>query len=426
MRFRAVALTGALGLAACASSTGTATTGTATTGRPSTVTSATTTRITASTGTATTPGSSTVVVATVTSAVTSNGLPAEAGPVPAGVPPAAVPGPARAWIETTEDTVRLDKPGPPTSARRYAYVASAYAEARALGSPEQAGEVARRVLLALAPARADLIAAAAARLGVTGALPPAVEAVATRSLARLAGDGWTAGDPAAAMAGEPAGPGHWIRVGGAGPADATAGSWLRWLVPDGPDTAAPAPPAFGTPEYAQQQSIVADAVRLRDARWQAVIEFWGGTPGTQAPAGIWQDRLWTEAQGTALATDDLALARAQSALARTVADAFMACWRAKFTWWTARPSMSDPAISVAMANPPFPGYVSGHSTISAAAAAVLSWLVPERHDRWWADAAQARDSRLVAGIHFEIDNREGFALGTRVGNLAAARLKEGT
>ena len=392
MRTRALALTGALGLAACAASTGTASTNGASTG-------------TTSTGTV---------------------VPAVAGPVPPAAPAVASAVPARAWIETTEETVRLDKPGPPTSARRYAYVASAYAEARALGSPEQAGQVARRVLLALAPLRADLIEAAAGRLGVAGALPAALEAVATRFVSRLAGDGWTAGDPAAAMAGEPAGPGHWLRIGGAGPADATAGSWQRWLVPDGPETAVPPPPTFGTPEYAQQQRIVADAVRLRDARWQAVIEFWGGTPGTQAPAGIWQDRLWTEAQGTPLAADDLALARAQSALARTVADAFMACWRVKFTWWTARPSMSDPAIAVAMANPPFPGYVSGHSTTSAAAAAVLSWLVPERHDQWWADAAQARDSRLVAGIHFEIDNREGFALGTRVGNLAVARLTEGS
>ena len=212
MRTRALALTGALGLAACAASTGTASTGTAST---STASTGTTSTGTTSTGTAST---GTVV-------------PAVAGPVPPAAPAVASAVPARAWIETTEETVRLDKPGPPTSARRYAYVASAYAEARALGSPEQAGEVARRVLLALAPLRADLIEAAAGRLGVAGALPAALEAVATRFVSRLAGDGWTAGDPAAAMAGEPAGPGHWLRIGGAGPADATAGSWQRCAAP---------------------------------------------------------------------------------------------------------------------------------------------------------------------------------------------------
>ena len=393
--------------AACSSSTSAP-------GNPSTLG----TVVTASTATTSAPASSSVVPA-------GNQLPGPAAPPPSPAPVVAGAPGARVWIEATEETVRRDAPGPPTSARRYAYVAAAYADARALGTDAQAGEVARRVLLAVAPDRADIASATAARVGVTSTLTAALDEVAVRYVRRAATDGWTSDDPTAAMATAPSGSGHWVRVAGKGPLDARAGTWRRWLVPDGQVFDVPEPPAYGTPEYREQQQTVVAATRRRDALWQAVVEFWGGTPGTQAPAGIWLDRLWTVAQGTTLATDDLALARAQSALARTLADAFMECWRVKFTWWTARPSMSDASIAVAMANPPFPGYVSGHSTVSAAAASALSWLVPAERDRWWADAAQARDSRLVAGIDFPVDNNAGFALGTRVGDLAVARLKEG-
>lgn len=339
------------------------------------------------------------------------------------VAPADAPA-ARRWVELIETIVRADKPGPPTSARLYAYATASYADARAIASSDEASAAVRDVLRELAPAHRDEIDALARALGAPDEVPAAVAGIATTYVERSRTDGWTPGDPDAAMATEPAGPGHWVRVGGLGPLDATAGGWRRWLV-DGATFTVPEPPAPGTDAYAEQQRIVAAAVRRRDAHWQQVIEFWGGAPGTQAPAGIWLDRLWSAGRTGALATDDLALARAQSALARTVADAFMECWKVKFTYWTARPSMVDPSISLAMANPAFPGYVSGHSTVSAAAASVLSMLLPDQRDEWWREAAEARDSRLIAGIHFEIDNTAGFQLGTDVGAVAVARLPRG-
>jgi hypothetical protein len=291
-------------------------------------------------------------------------------------------------------------------------------------TPIVADEATRRVLRALAPAHADRIDAVARELGVVDVLPADAAGVVAHYLDRMATDGWAPDDAEAAMATEPTGPGHWVRTGALGPLNPTAGSWQRWLVDGTTFTVAP-PPEPGSEAYRAQERIVAAAVRRRDARWQQIIEQWGGAPGTQAPAGIWLDRLWAVAQQGPLGADDIALAKAQSALARTVADAFMECWKVKFTYWTARPSMVDPTIELAMANPAFPGYVSGHSTISAAAASVLSMLLPDQHDEWWREAAEARDSRLVAGIHFEIDNTEGFRLGTDVGAAAVARLTRG-
>ena len=76
--------------------------------------------------------------------------------------------------------------------------------------------------------------------------------------------------------------------------------------------------------------------------------------------------------------------------------------------------MVDPGIATAMANPPFPGYVSGHSAISATAATVLDAMLPDS-GYWQRSAEEARDSRLYAGIHLDVDNQAGFTLGRVIG-----------
>jgi hypothetical protein len=61
-----------------------------------------------------------------------------------------------------------------------------------------------------------------------------------------------------------------------------------------------------------------------------------------------------------------------AALNTAQADGFIACWDAKFTYWTERPVTAirrelDPTWSSYITTPPFPSYVSGHSTTSGAA-----------------------------------------------------------
>jgi hypothetical protein len=105
-----------------------------------------------------------------------------------------------------------------------------------------------------------------------------------------------------------------------------------------------------------------------------------------------------------------------------MSDAFMECWKVKYTYWTARPDMRMPGLQTGMPDPNFPSYISGHSTVSKAAADVLSVMVPKYRDQWEAMAAEARYSRLVAGIHFEIDNSVGFDVGSNVAEQAIASL----
>jgi membrane-associated phospholipid phosphatase len=79
----------------------------------------------------------------------------------------------------------------------------------------------------------------------------------------------------------------------------------------------------------------------------------------------------------------------------------------------------DPAFLSYIATPPFPSYVSGHSTTSGAASTVLAARFPDAALRAWADEAAV--SRLYGGIHFRSDNEAGLVLGRKVGRVAAKR-----
>jgi membrane-associated phospholipid phosphatase len=79
----------------------------------------------------------------------------------------------------------------------------------------------------------------------------------------------------------------------------------------------------------------------------------------------------------------------------------------------------DPAFLSYIATPPFPSYVSGHSTTSGAASTFLAARFPDAALRAWADEAAV--SRLYGGIHFRSDNEAGLVLGRKVGRVAAKR-----
>jgi hypothetical protein len=85
---------------------------------------------------------------------------------------------------------------------------------------------------------------------------------------------------------------------------------------------------------------------------------------------------------------------------------------------TAVGSLVDPAWSPLIATPPFPSYVSGHSTTSGAAATVLSRFFPREARELARLAAEAAVSRLYGGIHVSSDNEQGLRLGRRIGAAA--------
>lgn len=211
----------------------------------------------------------------------------------------------------------------------------------------------------------------------------------------------------------------------ANPTEGHAPQWRTW-VPRPPGRYDP-PPAFrpGSAGHAREtQEVLAVSHQLTDAQRQAA-QAWNLDAGSVTPAGVWVQ----------LALDELQAHGADTALTGTVLaavttcmhDAFVECWRVKLRDWSERPVTAvrrdlDASFAPLLVTPGFPSYVSGHSTVSAAAATVLSHFWPAQSGRYHAMAQEAALSRLWGGIHFTSDNEQGLLLGNAVGRDAVAQL----
>ena len=210
----------------------------------------------------------------------------------------------------------------------------------------------------------------------------------------------------------------------------------------------PPPPAPTSAEFAAevaQVELVGGAESTaRTADQTALARFWSDLAGTFDPPGHWNQiadlaamshHSSLEASAHTLALVDIALA-----------DAGIEAWGIKYQDDTARPVRvirdglgginplitADASWTPLWSTPSFPSYVSGHSTFSAAAAAVLDSvygdedsftdpgdpslnLAPRHFASFDAAAQEAGISRIYGGIHFESDNLAGLALGGAVG-----------
>jgi membrane-associated phospholipid phosphatase len=81
----------------------------------------------------------------------------------------------------------------------------------------------------------------------------------------------------------------------------------------------------------------------------------------------------------------------------------------------------DPRIKTTAGLPNFPAYISGHSTFSAAAAAILAHIIPEKAASYEAMAREASLSRMYGTIHYRSDCEVGLVVGKNVGNYAVQR-----
>ena len=127
-------------------------------------------------------------------------------------------------------------------------------------------------------------------------------------------------------------------------------------------------------------------------------------------------------------------------------DAFLSCWDEKYRSNRIRPETAirkyiDPLWEPLLQTPPFPEYTSGHSTISGAAAYILThylgddflftddvevrYGIPARSFPSFIDAArEAAVSRLYGGIHYRDANENGTEQGLRVGKWVISTVDE--
>lgn len=330
------------------------------------------------------------------------------------------------WIELELDAIASHRTNPPRAARGLAHVSVAMHLAAVAGGEARDDAVAgaaSTVLVYLYPDEAD-------RIGALGDELADVESRAFR-LGRLIGrllvaraqsdrsDAVSTGTP-------PVGPGFWVPTPPgfvSPPLEPLAGTWRTWNLRNGSQYRPGPPPRYGSRRFTAELNEVYAVSRTLTAELRRIADYWADGPGTVTPAGHWNAialDLVEEARWSTLRSS-----RVFAVLNTAQADAFIACWDAKYAYWSLRPVTAIRRLIAGagswlsyIVTPPFPSYPSGHSTTSGAASTVLAAFFPRRARVLEAKGREAAISRLYGGIHFRSDNEVGLRLGSRVGGAA--------
>ena len=210
------------------------------------------------------------------------------------------------------------------------------------------------------------------------------------------------------------------------------------------------PPALTSEEYTtafNEVKVLGSATSsVRTPEQSQIALFWADSAGTETPPGHWL-RIAAEV-ATALGLPTIERARLLALVGLGVADAAIVAWDAKYSYNHWRPvtairaastdgnagSVEDQTWSPLIGTPPFPAYTSGHSTFSATAATIIARVlgsdntaftttsqglpdVTRSFSSFSAAAAEAGQSRIYGGIHFQYDNQQALDNGAELGNL---------
>jgi PAP2 superfamily len=202
----------------------------------------------------------------------------------------------------------------------------------------------------------------------------------------------------------------------------------------------PGPPSVDSQQFAADYEEVKElgplAGSTRTEDQTEIALFWADGTGTETPPGHWNSiaQIIAAARGNTLEQN----ARLFALLNIATADAAICAWDAKYTFNFWRPvtaiNFYEPGLDwkSLLATPPFPDYISGHSTFSGAAATMLqlfygtedlpfttgSDFLPAVYRSFSTpfDAAEeAGASRIYGGIHYHTANVDGLAAGSSVG-----------
>jgi membrane-associated phospholipid phosphatase len=218
------------------------------------------------------------------------------------------------------------------------------------------------------------------------------------------------------------------------------------------------PPAFdmrpGTVYYKSLMEVKNTVDQLTDEQMH-IADFWDDNPFKMhvsghvmfatkkfSPAGHWMNIVGIAAHKANADFATTVTAYAHTAIA--LFDGFISCWDEKYRSNYVRPeTVINEKLSGEwhpyIQTPPFPSYTSGHSTISAAAAEVmtsffgdqlsftdtslLEFGIANREIKSFRQAAQeASISRLYGGIHYRFDLDSGNAAGSRLGRYIVDKL----
>jgi hypothetical protein len=219
----------------------------------------------------------------------------------------------------------------------------------------------------------------------------------------------------------PTGPGMWYSAPGIPPIGILMGKARPWLLDSASHFRPAPPPTYGSPTWRAALEEVRRLARERTPEQTRIAQSWNS-------ADPWA--RWNQTAADALRrhhASDAEAARVFAVLNAAASDAVIACFEAKYHYWSIRPSQADTTIMLAsdVDLPNFPSYPSGHACSAGAFDAVLGHFFPQERAEFTRIAEEQAMSRLYGGIHYRFDNDAGLALGRVVARYDLEREKHG-
>ena len=190
------------------------------------------------------------------------------------------------------------------------------------------------------------------------------------------------------------------------------GKVRMWAVPNVADVRPGPPPAPGSAEFLVNVKELQDIQDNITEKQRKVANWWSDGLGSYTPPGHWNK--FAKDFVIKYKLNPLRSARTFAYMNMAIMDAGIACWDAKYFYHFPRPIQAIPGFKTILGTPNFPSYTSGHSTFSAAAAEVLSYIFPAESAQCEAWAREAAESRIYAGIHYRFDAEVGIIQGKNV------------
>jgi hypothetical protein len=220
----------------------------------------------------------------------------------------------------------------------------------------------------------------------------------------------------------------------------------------------PPPPVYSTDTASEFFRMVREVYDVNKGLTQEqaeIAKFWDDNPFVMehsghlafankkiTPGGHWMGIACIAAKKTN--ADAVKAAKTYALTAVALYDAFISCWDIKYKWNYIRPvtvirEFIEKGWESFLQTPPFPEYTSGHSTITASAAKVLTKLYGDnfayedtsdmryigmkRSFHSFQEAAwECSVSRLYGGIHYRMSVVRGSELGFRIGEFISRKL----
>lgn len=199
------------------------------------------------------------------------------------------------------------------------------------------------------------------------------------------------------------------------------GKVRMWNVPSVEAVRPVPPPAIGSAEFQVAVNELVDIQNNMTERMRKIANWWQDGIGTYTPPGHW-NRFAKEFM-IKYKENPIRSARTFAYMNMAIMDAGISCWDAKYYYHYPRPIETIKGFKTILGTPNFPSYTSGHSTFSAAASEVLSYVYPAEAAQCEQWALEAAESRIYGGIHYRFDSEVGITQGKAVAKYTVDRAK---